>query len=856
MKRRVLTFVGLGVCLFGALGCSALGLQNTDLCDSVTGAEDCARALNAENGFPASCRPYRCIEGACVLEADAERCDGEDNDCDGDVDEDVFAPSGFVGVDYADEPIAFTVRAAGNEARALWTESPVIGAKLGATARTVRLPLDDDSASTALGHVRRMEDRNGPSPTSTPDVGCWTRRLEPAFGFDGPVIAPDDTCNFGLLEAAQASGTTFTAMLDTAGACPAGQLRLGELGNETDVEVFGPLGRSNSFVGTALTEDGACSAAVPARCQRARDAAEGMGLGAACADGSCPSGESCVCGLCLGLEQLAVVRDCGFVSIGAAAIANPMETVGLPVYGLVAAVAGSARCGEIIDDIAATPEDESVRDVAVLGVYLHAQSSASFVNATDEGAPVVVGQTGGIGAPAVLGVGQSFVVAYAAADGSLALNVIPELTTPPLPEVLGACEFTDDDVLACEPARSVQPVTCAITDCGSDVGVCVSGSSECVNGLPACMGAGVRNPDAVETCDNGLDDDCDGRVDEADCGACVPVPELCNRRDDDCDGMIDEDVVELLDGVAVGAACGTDVGPCVRGVVSCIGGQLVCDGEIRPRTDLLGNPKDMCGNGVDDDCDGLVEESTADCGSGCCDTCVATSVERCNGRDDDCDGVIDEDSNRDTAFDDEDRTSPARVPRDPATIRQCIATPPLPASIDENIDGFVRPFDHVVMAAGPEEGNSLLIGVAWREEAIGGGFDIGFRTVEMDTAGVPTAVQASVPVVLTAGASSYGSPTLAYSPAGFRVGDGVEAGGWFVLWATADGRLEGRRVTAEDGTPVDTEPFDALAGWAADGGVLPRAYGIDDGVTRDVGFVFVDRDRRQVVNAAMTCPPP
>ena len=216
---------------------------------------------------------------------------------------------------------------------------------------------------------------------------------------------------------------------------------------------------------------------------------------------------------------------------------------------------------------------------------------------------------------------------------------------------------------------------------------------------------------AFERC-NGKDDNCNGESDEgftlgAACkvgrGGCVAsgsvvcspdglaslcnakpnaaAPETCNGIDDDCNGSVDD--VATTGGSDLGncGGCGMACTPNAHQVASCIatvnggrGCSYACsagfiDLDRDPQNGCeygcQANSQELC-NGVDDDCDGKVDEETAapvytgpngtlgigDCRSGL-QTCekgalvmsmppVTPGDEHCDGRDNDCDGTIDE----------------------------------------------------------------------------------------------------------------------------------------------------------------------------------------------------------------------
>jgi hypothetical protein len=297
-----------------------------------------------------------------------------------------------------------------------------------------------------------------------------------------------------------------------------------------------------------------------------------------------------------------------------------------------------------------------------------------------DGRPLVRACYGG--APETAGVGRCVAGRSECADGewgACAGEVVPA------PETCdGADEDCDGQVDEDAAARCYDgPVETA------GVGICAPGARRCEAGA---LGACERQvTPRVEVC-NGLDDDCDARTDEVegDCrcepgdvrpcysgrpgsagvGACrdgrevcavggrftecadevVPGDEVCNGLDDDCDGTVDEGLG--------GAPCRGGVGACARdGVMRCDGERLRCDAEN------AGPEAEAC-NGADDDCDGVTDEDFsvgADCvtGEGACRSAGLVAcgpdgfevcdgprreprAEICDGGDDDCDGRTDE----------------------------------------------------------------------------------------------------------------------------------------------------------------------------------------------------------------------
>jgi len=170
----------------------------------------------------------------------------------------------------------------------------------------------------------------------------------------------------------------------------------------------------------------------------------------------------------------------------------------------------------------------------------------------------------------------------------------------------------DDDGVADEDFPSLDAACSAGTGFCQDGGVFVCSDDQLsvtCNAVPASPQ--TEGPFGAASCDDGIDNDCDGFTDFPADPTCTSS-EVCDGLDNDGDGEVDELFPNL------GEACSVGVGACqASGAQVCAPDGLgtACGAlPSLPSIEGLADPG-TCSDGIDNDCDGVVDGAEATCAS-------------------------------------------------------------------------------------------------------------------------------------------------------------------------------------------------------------------------------------------------
>jgi len=592
-----------------------------------------------------------------------ERCDGLDNDCDGRPDE-----------DYSTEPDPLNREDSGLRYRD----------HRGDVVRIGRFCTGHEGiCADAAGRVECSPDQAGTQCSASPGGSEYLAvdRVEVCDGLDNDCDGRADNdlvdtrqpCSTGVGEC-EAEG--FTACEQEQLVCLAVPLDPSDedcdgLDNDCDGEADeddggGPLARSCNDGDEAERNVGEC-----------RDATE------ACVDGAWT-------GVCVG-EVLPADEQCNGLDDDCDGIVDNLPGEDPPcevgagecfAEGQIVCVEGELVCSVVAGD----PEEEACDDLDNDCDGLTDETFRHCDPDDPEDGCVADPQAPALGDACAVGLGPCRNEGtYGCEDGALVCDADPFNVAQQ--EVCDGEDNDCDDLIDEDGVDDPLPGVGAA--CFSGQGVCrAAGNVVCVDGVLSCNG--VPGQPGVEVCRDGLDNDCDGLVDnevpdgfDNDCdghidnevcdgqdndgdfevdedpgdvgglcgvgdGACItvcdqgqilcrPAPglgglEVHDGVDNDCDGLVDNEVCDGLDNddndlvdddpSDVGGPCGGNLGQCLPGVWACDGGQRVCQGGLGPVPETC--------NGLDDDCDGALDDEPTDAG-GCC---VVGSDDPCS--DDEC----------------------------------------------------------------------------------------------------------------------------------------------------------------------------------------------------------------------------
>jgi hypothetical protein len=235
----------------------------------------------------------------------------------------------------------------------------------------------------------------------------------------------------------------------------------------------------------------------------------------------------------------------------------------------------------------------------------------------------------------------------------------------------------DDDIAAINPGAAEECGDGIDNDCDGNTEECCDGVDCCEDGdvdgspvgsdcdLPDCDDEDPeRSPVYAETCGDGIDNDCDGIVDD-----CCEGVNCCDADNDGfgvgtgCEGPQDcndgdpgagENLGEEICGDGQDNDCDGITDDCCEGVLCCdadndgYGVGIGCPGPQDPDDDDPQNPADeeTCGDGIDNDLNGIIDDPPCPCadndGDGFCvggefeEDCWVTDPQLCPKEDVDC----------------------------------------------------------------------------------------------------------------------------------------------------------------------------------------------------------------------------